>query len=456
MELGIAAYSSSGDDAAVLSQIQAANKRSMDNPIFFPIFSIRYTSHMSHLRIRPFNAIYPTASDAARVASVPYDVVNRKEASAIGMQNEDSFMHVVRSEIDLPSETSPYNVSVYTKAKENLDRLLEIGALVKDKNPSLYLYRQCMGDHHQVGLVACCHVDDYNNNLIRKHEKTRQVKEDDRTNHVLGLNANSGPVFLTYRGTKNIDVIIEEGMNKRPMFHFKADDGVTHTGWRVENEEALLAACSEIKLAYVADGHHRSASAARSAVALKEKNPNHDGSEEYNWFLTVLFPADQLNVLPYNRIAIDLHGNTEEELLKKLTSIGTLTKTDNPTPSASGSCCIYLGKAFGWYKFDFPDIDMSDPITSLDVDLLQQRILAPLLGIGDPRSDTRIDFVGGIRGTTELENRVDEGNAAIAFSMYHTTIKQLLDVADANLIMPPKSTWFEPKLRSGLFVHELR
>ena len=427
----------------------------MDNPNSFPIFSIRYTSHIPNLRIRPFNAIYPTASDATRVASVPYDVVNREEASAIGNNNDLSFMHVVRAEIDLPLETSPYDDCVYTKAKENFDRLLEIGALVKDKKPSLYLYRQCMGDHHQVGLVACCHVDDYNNNVIRKHEKTRQVKEDDRTNHVLGINANSGPVFLTYRGAEIIDSIIEEEMNKRPMFHFNADDGVMHTGWRVENEEALLDACNVIDIAYVADGHHRSASAARSAVTLKEKNPNHNGSEEYNWFLAVLFPSSQLHILPYNRIVFDLHGNSEDELLEKLKNIGTLSKTDSPTPSSSGSCCVYLGKAFGWYSFDFANIDTSDPIASLDVDLLQQRILAPLLGIGDPRSDTRIDFVGGIRGTLELEKRVDEGTAAIAFSLYHTTIEQLLDVADANLIMPPKSTWFEPKLRSGLFVHEL-
>lgn len=410
---------------------------------------------MSNLRIRPFHAVHPTTSDATRVASVPYDVVNRAEAKDIGQANEDSFMHVVRSEIDLADEVPPYDGSVYLKAKENYERLREIGALVKDKQPSLYLYRQCMGDHHQVGLVACCHVDDYNNNLIRKHEKTRQIKEDDRTNHVLGINANSGPVFLTYRGTTVIDEIIVEEMNKRPMFHFKAEDGVTHTGWRIENEEALLEASNEINLAYVADGHHRSASAARAAAALQAKNPDHDGSEEYNWFLTVLFPANQLHVLPYNRIVFDLHGNTPEEFLIKAQSVCTVEKTDNPSPSESGACCVYLGKAQGWHKLVFKDIVQDDPIASLDVDLLQQRILTPLLGIGDPRSDTRIDFVGGIRGTDELESRVDEGNASIAFSMYHTTIEQLLNVADADLIMPPKSTWFEPKLRSGLFVHEL-
>jgi uncharacterized protein (DUF1015 family) len=410
---------------------------------------------MPSIRIRPFQAVHPTTSDATRVASVPYDVVNRDEATEIGQQNEDSFMHVVRSEIDVDPAISPYDNAVYAKAKENYERLREIGALVQDKEPYLYLYRQCMGDHQQVGLVACCHVDDYNNNLIRKHENTRQVKEDDRTNHVLCLDANSGPVFLTYKGNEELNNIIDDEMNKRPIFHFVADDGVMHTGWRVENEDGIVKACKAIDIAYVADGHHRSASAARAAATLQDNNPNHNGSEEYNWFLTVLFPAEQLNILPYNRVVADLNGNTPEEFIEKLKKIGDLVKTEAPTPSTSGSCCVYVGESHGWFTFHFRNIDFSDPIASLDVDLLQQRILAPLLGIGDPRSDTRVDFIGGIRGTDALEKRVDSGTAAIAFSMYHTTIEQLLDVADAGLIMPPKSTWFEPKLRSGLFVHEL-
>ncbi|MBT4530485.1 MAG: DUF1015 domain-containing protein [Phycisphaerae bacterium] len=410
---------------------------------------------MTHLRIHPFNAVYPPNSDAAKVSSVPYDVVNRKEAKALAGQNEHSFLRVVRSEIDLPDDCSPYDASVYKKAATNYASLLASGALTKDREASLYLYRQCMGNHHQVGLVACCHVGDYKNNLIRKHEKTRKVKEDDRTNHVLGIRANSGPVFLTYRAQPTIDSIVEEEMNKRPMFHFVAEDGVTHTGWRVERKDQLLKACEAIELAYVADGHHRSASAARAAATLAEQNTNHDGNEEYNWFLTVLFPANQLHILPYNRVVLDLHENSTEEFLAKLEGIGRVSKTNNPNPESSGTCCIYLGKEPGWYKFDFADIDSSDPIASLDVDLLQQKVLSPLLGISDPRRDTRVDFVGGIRGTDELELRVDEGDAAIAFSMYATTIEQLLGVADANLIMPPKSTWFEPKLRSGLFSHEL-
>jgi len=407
------------------------------------------------LHIRPFLAIHPPASDASKVATLPYDVINRDEAKAIAEGNEDSFMRVIRSEIEFPDEISPYDSCVYAKANENFQALRTSGALIKDKKPSLYLYRQCIGDHHQVGLVACCHVDDYKKNNIRKHEKTRKVKEDDRTNHVLGINANSGPVFLTYRDQPHVDSIVDDEMVKRPMFHFVAEDGVTHTGWRVEQESELLKACQDIDIAYIADGHHRSESAARAAIELGDANPNHDGTEEYNWFLVVLFPASQLEILPYNSVVFDLQQQTPEEIHSVCSEVGTCEKTDSPHPPASGSCCIYLGKDHGWYRLTFSDIESDDPIASLDVDLLQQRVLGPILGIGDPRSDTRIDFVGGIRGTDELERRVDSGDCAIAFSMYPTTIEQLLNVADAGLIMPPKSTWFEPKLRSGLFVHEL-
>jgi len=412
---------------------------------------------MTHIHIRPFNAVFPTPSDASRVASVPYDVVNREEARSHASKHEDSFMRVVRSEVDFPDDHSPYGNAVYAKARENYEALLANGSLQKDEEPGLYLYRQCMGEHQQVGLVACCHVDDYNNNLIKKHENTRKVKEDDRTRHVLELNANTGPVFLTYRGNEDIDSIINEEMIKRPIFHFVADDGVTHTGWKVLNEEALILACQAIDVAYVADGHHRSASAARAASERKDANSEHDGSEEYNWFLAVLFPSTQLDILPYNRIVKDLNGLTPASLLESFKGVGTLTATETPSPSQEGQCCVYLGKEEGWHLLTFnPElIEKNDPVASLDVELLQTLVLTPMLGIGDPRTDTRIDFVGGIRGTDELEKRVDCGDAAVAFSMYQTSIDQLLDVADAGLIMPPKSTWFEPKLRSGLFVHDL-
>ena len=414
---------------------------------------------MSKLRIKPFCAVHPCSGDAPNVASVPYDVVSREEAKAMACANEDSFIRVIRSEIDFPDSTDPYDQSVYEQARCNYERLKKIGALIKDQQAGLYLYRQCMGDRHQVGLVACCHVEDYNSGIVKKHENTRKVKEDDRTNHVLALDANSGPVFLTYRGTNAIDALVVEEINKRPMFHFVAQDGVTHTGWKVENDSSMLEAFNDIPVAYVADGHHRSASAARAAIELRNADESHDGTEEYNWFLSVLFPSSHLSILAYNRVVKDLHGKTPDEFLAELATIGTLATCDDATPKQTGNFCLYLGKdSGGWYKCTLhPElIDMSDPVASLDVDVLQQRILSPMLGIGDPRSDTRIDFVGGIRGTQELERRVNNGSAAVAFSLFPTTIDQLLDVADADLIMPPKSTWFEPKLRSGLFVHDLR
>jgi uncharacterized protein (DUF1015 family) len=411
---------------------------------------------MSTIRIKAFHAVHPCGGDAPKIASVPYDVVNREEAAAIAHGNEDSFMKVVRSEIDLPDAT-PYDDVVYEQARKNYDRLKDIGALIKDKEAGLYLYRQIMGDHKQVGLVACCHVDDYNNGLIKKHEKTRQVKEDDRTKHVIALDANSGPVFLTYRGTNTIDALVDDEINKRPMFHFVADDGVTHTGWKVEKENPMLKAFEEIPVVYIADGHHRSASAARAAIECQNENQNHNGSEEYNWFLTVLFPSTQLDILPYNRVVLDLCEKTPESFLKELKTIGTVSPCKNATPEKSGTFCVYLGEKNGWHQVEISPhtIDTNDPIASLDIDLLQQRVLTPMLHVGDPRSDTRIDFVGGIRGTKELEDRVNSGSAAVAFSMYPTTIEQLLAVAEADLIMPPKSTWFEPKLRSGLFSHDL-
>jgi len=413
---------------------------------------------MTSILIRPFQAVHPPAGDAIRVASVPYDVITRSEASIIATENEDSFIRVIRSEVDFPEDVSPYDPKIYTRARENYDRLLQEGMLEKDTKSSVYLYRQCIGDRYQVGIVACCHVDDYNKHRIRKHEKTREVKENDRTNHVLGMHANTGPVFLTYRGHPDIDSIIEDEMITRPMFHFVASDGVTHTGWRIDDETALLAAFAHVDTAYVADGHHRIASAARAAKVLQESNPNHDGSEEYNRFLAVLFPASQLHILPYNRTVSDLHGHSPEAFLAALKNAGTLVSTNDPTLLSAGSFCMYMGKEHGgWFRLDLDpqSIDTNDPIASLDVELLQQRVLSPILGIGDPRSDTRIDFVGGIHGSVALEHHVDNGNAAVAFSLCATTIDQLLTVADAQLIMPPKSTWFEPKLCSGLFVHEL-
>ena len=408
------------------------------------------------LRIQPFAALVPQPNLAARVASVPYDVIDTAEARELAAGNDVSFLHIVRSEIDLPENTDPYDDAVYEKAKQNLNEMVEREVFTREGEPVMYLYRQVMDHRVQTGLVCCCHVNDYQNDVIKKHEKTRQVKEDDRTRHVLTLNANAEPVFLTYHDQPDIQELMNEDANDRPLFHFNAPDGVTHTVWRVKSPEAYVEAFKRVDAAYIADGHHRSASAARAGIERREANPNHTGNEEYNWFMTVLFPASHLHILPYNRVVKDLNGLSAAEVLDRLDAIGELTRGSGRTePTQSGEVCLYLDGAWHTFRFRDADIDHSDPINSLDVALLQTHVLTPILGIGDPRTDTRIAFVGGIRGTDELVRRVDSGRDAVAFSMYPTTIEQLLAVSDAGMVMPPKSTWFEPKLRSGLFVHTL-
>ncbi len=410
------------------------------------------------LRINPFKAIRPADGREEEIASVPYDVVNRAEAAELAKGFPYSFLRIVRAEIELPDDVDPYDDRVYDAAKTSFKRMLDDKAFIKEDDKRLYLYRQSIGDASQIGLVACCHVDDYENNLIKKHEKTRQAKEDDRTRHVMTLNANTGPVFLTYRNQTSIDTLTETTVkNVKPVYDFTAPDGVRHTVWIVEDTSSYIDAFAQVPAAYVADGHHRSASAWRSGKQQKSENPNHTGNEEYNWFLTVLFPDNQLRILPYNRVVCDLNGLSTDDFLAKLSEVGSVTQTDNPTPDSAWSFCFYLGKDSGWYKLvlDPANIDAKDPISSLDVALMQDRVLAPVLGIGDPRTDNRIDFVGGIRGTGELEKRVDTDGFALGISMYPTSIAQLLSVADADKIMPPKSTWFEPKLRSGLLVHSL-
>ena len=387
---------------------------------------------------------------------MPYDVINTHEARALAEGNPLSFLHVIRSEIDLPESTSPYDDAVYAQAKENLDRFLADGTLIREDKPSMFIYRQVMNHREQYGLVCCCHVDDYTNDVIKKHEKTRQDKEDDRTRHVLTLNANAEPVFLTYHEQPAINDLVAHDTTDRPLFHFDAPDGVTHTIWRVDNPQSYVDAFASLPAAYIADGHHRSASAARAGTERRAANPNHTGDEEYNWFLTVLFPHTQLQILPYNRVIKDLNGQSPNAVLNALAAAGQLTRNSGESqPQSPGSVCIYLDGA--WHTLQFPHdaIDHSDPINSLDVSLLQTRVLEPILAIADQRTDKRIDFVGGIRGTKELENRVDSGEAALAIAMYATSIDQLLAVSDAGLVMPPKSTWFEPKLRSGLLIHSL-
>jgi uncharacterized protein (DUF1015 family) len=359
----------------------------------------------------------------------------------------------VRAEIDLPEGTAIYSDAVYAKAAENLKRLMDDGVLIREEKPCLYLYSQQMGDHLQYGIVAGCHIEDYENGLIKIHEKTREDKERDRTRYVDELNANTGPVFLTCKDSELVGSLMEQIAANEPLYKFTAPDGIIHTVWKVEETGAFAAAFAEVPAFYVADGHHRSASAAAVGRMRREANPNHDGSEPYNWFLAVIFPESQLKILPYNRVLFSLNDRTEEEFFQTLEKSFTVEANGKKTPDASGSVCMYIsGK---WYELTPKEAIPTDPVGALDVSVLQERVLDPIFGIDDPRISNDIDFVGGIHGTAELERRVDEGEAAVAFSLYPTTIAQLMDVADAGLLMPPKSTWFEPKLRSGLLVNTL-
>jgi uncharacterized protein (DUF1015 family) len=406
-------------------------------------------------RVKSFRAVRPTAEKAAQVASVPYDVVNREEAVALAQGNRDSFLHVVRPDIDLPGETDPYADEIYAKAAENLQRMMRENVLRQDDSECIFLYRQVMNGKSQIGVVCCCHIDDYENNLILKHEFTRPAKEDDRTRHVMTLGAHAGPVFLTYRDDDTVNGLVNAAIREEPLYDFTANDGVQHSVWKVNAPAAYVAELTSVPAFYVADGHHRAASAWRAGKARREANPNHTGNEEYNWFLTVLFPSTQLNILAYNRIIKDLNGQTPDQVRQRLAEVGTLEATDDPVPHAAGTFCIYVDGQ--WWRLTVPvdSIDQNDAINCLDVAILEQRVIKPLLGIEDVRTDPRIDFVGGIRGTKELENRVNSGDWAVAVSMYPTSIDQLMAVSDAGEVMPPKSTWFEPKLRSGLLIHLL-
>ena len=405
------------------------------------------------MRIQTFRGLVPQLKHVESVAAVPYDVVNTAEAAQLAAGNPHNLLHVDRAEIDLPDGTDPYSDEVYAKAVENFQRLQDEGILEREKDPALYLYQQVMDGHAQTGLVAACHIDDYGNDIIRKHEKTRKVKEDDRTRLVSELNANTGPIFLTYRDRDDVHQLVERVITSQsPLFDFTADDGVRHVFWRVTSEaNELVSSFDNVPLAYVADGHHRSASAHRVGAERRAANAAHDGTEDYNWFLGVLFPASELKILPYNRTVADLNNLTAEQLREEIERKMTVVETDAASPEAPGNVHMYLdGK---WYAISWKEKSDADPVDSLDVSTLQREILEPLLGIDDPRTNDRIDFIGGIRGTDYLQKLVDSGKAGVAFSMYPVTVEQLMAIADAGQIMPPKSTWFEPKLRSGLVVH---
>ncbi len=403
------------------------------------------------LRIKAFQGLIPAPEHAEAVACVPYDVVDTREAAALAEGNPRSLLHVDRAEIDLPAGTDPHADAVYDQARKNFLRLQNDGSLVREERPAIYLYRQCMGAHEQTGIAAVCHIEDYERDLIKKHEKTRRDKEDDRTRLIGTIGADTGPVFLTYRDVAAIDALVEKERGEAPLFDFTAPDGIRHTVWRVREPGDLVNAFAQVPCTYVADGHHRTASAARVGRERREANPAHNGTEDYNWFLAVLFPASQLRILPYNRAVHDLNGRSEEEFLTAVREHFDVAENADPSPGSPAQVSMYL--AGKWRGLSWSPDASADPIARLDVTVLQDRLLAPILGIDDPRTSERIDFIGGIRGTKELEERVDSGRAAVAFSMFPTTVEQLMDIADAGAIMPPKSTWFEPKLRSGLFIH---
>lgn len=384
------------------------------------------------------------------MAAVPYDVVNVEEARVLAQGRPNSLLHVSRAEIDLPEGVSPYADEVYTRAWETFEAFRS-SALIQDRTPRLYVYRLRMGDHEQTGLAGVFSVDEYRRDVIVKHERTRKEKEDDRTRHITELRAQTGPVLLTFRETAATTTAVAQVTANPPIYDFVADDGVGHTVWAASDAEAaaLQSAMAAVPLLYIADGHHRAASAARAQEAL-EAGPD----DEAAFLLAVAFPDTQMRILPYHRVVKDLHGHTAEALLTVLSQHFPMS-AGAPAPSRKGQCGVFI--AGKWYTLTLGDdaTDTADPIGTLDVSRLQERVLAPVLGVADPRTDVRIDFVGGIRGTAELERLVNEKKAAIAFAMHPVTLGELMAIADAGAIMPPKSTWFEPKLRDGLLIHAI-
>ncbi len=406
--------------------------------------------------IRPFKALRPSKEKAKIVASVPYDVVNRKEAKEQAEGNPLNFLRVTRSEIELDDNLSPYSEEVYKKAKENLERLKKEAPLVIEDIPHFYLYRLEMNGKPQVGIAATFSVDDYEKDIILKHEKTRREKEDDRTNHIVTTDAQTGIVFLTYRGVDKINKIVNDTMEvNKPEYDFVSEDGIKHSVWIVPDKynDEIINEFKKIEHLYIADGHHRAASAARARNVKKDKNPNHKGDEEYNYFISVIFPAEQLNILPYNRVVSDLNNHSKEEFLNKVSQKFSVEKSGKKEPGSRRSYGMYLDGE--WYILKARDSVLASNSLSnsvaetLDVSILQDFLLNPILDIDDPRTNKRIDFIGGIRGTKELEKLVNSGEAAVAFSLYPVSLNDLMSISDAGEIMPPKSTWFEPKLRDG-------
>ncbi|MBO8158321.1 DUF1015 family protein [Thermosyntropha sp.] len=410
--------------------------------------------------VRPFRAIRPVKELASKVAALPYDVMDSDEAREMVKGNPYSFLHVDKAEIDLDPSIDLYDKRVYEKARDNLNRMIEEGIFIQDEKPYFYIYQQIMDGRVQTGLVACTSIDDYMNDIIKKHEHTRAEKEQDRINHVDYCDANTGPIFLTYRVKPEIDSIVKGWTKNEPLYDFVSEDGVAHKVWVIDDEETvnkLVELFKTVDYLYIADGHHRCASAVKVGKMRREANPGYTGEEEFNYFLSVIFPDIDLYIMDYNRVVKDLNGLSVEEFLNKISEKFKVEKAEKAPykPETKHTFGMYLEGQ--WYKLTAKEgiFNPDDPVDRLDVSILQNNLLAPVLGILDPRTDKRIDFVGGIRGLKELERRVNSGEMKVAFSMYPTTIDDLMDIADAGKVMPPKSTWFEPKLRSGIFIHKL-
>ncbi len=404
------------------------------------------------MKLKGYHALTPRKDLVQEVASLPYDVVSTKEARQLSEGKPHSMLRVVRAEVWFPEPVSPYEDRVYAKAVEQFQKMQREGILVQREQNELFLYRQIWKGHSQRGLTGLCHVEDYENDIIKKHEKTRQDKEDDRTRLIRETRAQQGPVFLTYRDRSEITRRMDDvEANDTPLFDYTAEDGIRHTVWALSDVNFWINAFAKVDVAYVADGHHRSASAVRVARELRNANPNHTGNEEYNWFLSVLFPASELRILPYHRLILDWGKSSPEQLQQILESKFGAVRSDAFIPEEKGVAGAYFNGQ--WWKFSLPAATQTSPAEELEASRLYEHLLAPVLSIGDPRTDQRIAFVGGIRGIPGLTGPVDQGDAVVAFALPAVTLDDLMSIADAGEIMPPKTTWFEPKLRTGLFMH---
>lgn len=406
--------------------------------------------------IKPFRAVRPREDVADKVSCVPYDVPYESEVREHIAENPLSFLRVTRPEAEFPKGANPSEQEILAKSKENLEAFIRDGLLARDSEPAVYIYLLSAGPHTQTGIVTCCSIDEYDSGKIKKHEKTRPDKVKDRTDHMIALRAQTGLIFLAFRGTEAISNLIGQETAKQPLYECPCDaGGVTQTVWRVTDTNAIVDAFVDVPALYVADGHHRAESASLARKTLREQNRDHTGDEDYNFVMAGIFPAEDLKIMPYNRAVKDLNGHSKDEFFKALSGAFIVSEPGKKMPSQRGTVSMYLdGK---WYSllYNVENIQQPDPIERLDVSILQQNILGPILGIDDPRTNDRVSFVGGIRGTEELERLVDNGNAAVAFSMFPTSMDDLFAVSDMGEIMPPKSTWFEPKLKDGLFVHQI-